>query len=294
MIMIYVGFTAVIYYVFTIQHPDGADKTPPIPPAMQCVIDLTVQFFFIYLMLWVFLTLEQFGVNLPGQDSMMNAMEAARAPVQYAPMSAILFVATRMRALQITLELRHLPRVEEVSVGDGGRAFLQRGGEDATGLQARSLGHSHCKLEGDNDAMRQEQECFVVLRHGFLILLAKLLHAEARQLYRQCAQQGCEVVLKVGPRQGRVVIWRLVEVRPRARVHFSAEYERYHFLCPVLDGAKAIARVFEMRGGYVSKHLGVVSWTTILIRSFVPEVRSLQKQFRDAAQTIAKFFHWRS
>ena len=32
-------------------------------------------------------------------------------------------------ALQITLELRHLPRIEEVSVGDGGRAFLERGGE---------------------------------------------------------------------------------------------------------------------------------------------------------------------
>merc|ERR1719380_552465 len=102
MISIYAGFTAVIYSVFTIEHPDGADKTPPISPAMQCVINLTVQFFFIYLMLWVFLTLEQFGVNLPGQGTMMNAMEAARATVQYAPMLAILFVATRMRALQIT------------------------------------------------------------------------------------------------------------------------------------------------------------------------------------------------
>jgi len=102
MISIYAGFTAVIYSVFTIEHPDGAEKTPPISPAMQCVINLTVQFFFIYLMLWVFLTLEQFGVTLPGQGTMMNAMEAARATVQYAPMLAILFVATRMRALQIT------------------------------------------------------------------------------------------------------------------------------------------------------------------------------------------------
>merc|ERR1719486_1580617 len=102
MISIYAGFTAVIYSVFTIEHPDGAEKTPPIFPAMQCVINLTVQFFFIYLMLWVFLTIEQFGVTLPGQGTMMNAMEAARATVQYAPMLAILFVATRMRALQIT------------------------------------------------------------------------------------------------------------------------------------------------------------------------------------------------
>jgi len=102
MISIYAGFTAVIYSVFTIEHPDGAEKTPPISPAMQCVINLTVQFFFIYGMLWVFLTIEQFGFTLPGQGTMMNAMEAARATVQYAPMLAILFVATRMRALQIT------------------------------------------------------------------------------------------------------------------------------------------------------------------------------------------------
>merc|ERR1719169_93724 len=53
-------------------------------------------------MMWVFITLKQFNVNLPGAGTMYNAMEASRATVQYAPMLAILFVATRMRALQIT------------------------------------------------------------------------------------------------------------------------------------------------------------------------------------------------
>merc|ERR1719169_294423 len=53
-------------------------------------------------MMWVFITLKQFNVNLPGAGTMYNAMEAARATVQYAPMLAILFVGTRMRALQIT------------------------------------------------------------------------------------------------------------------------------------------------------------------------------------------------
>jgi len=102
MICIYAGFTAVIYSIFTIEHPDGPEKTPPVSPTMQCVINLTVQFFFIYLLLWIFLTLDQFGVNLPGQTVIADAMEAARQTVQYAPMLAILFVATRMRALQIT------------------------------------------------------------------------------------------------------------------------------------------------------------------------------------------------
>merc|ERR1719207_204391 len=88
--------------VITIEHPDGPEKTPPVSPTMQCVINLTVQFFFIYLLLWIFLTLDQFGVNLTGQNVIADAMEAARQTVQYAPMLAILFVATRMRALQIT------------------------------------------------------------------------------------------------------------------------------------------------------------------------------------------------
>merc|ERR1719506_2503760 len=75
---------------------------PLISPTMQCVINLTVQFFFVYGMLWVFITLKQFKVEIPGFNTMENAMEAARATVMYCPMLAILFVGTRMRALQIT------------------------------------------------------------------------------------------------------------------------------------------------------------------------------------------------
>merc|ERR1719183_153504 len=86
MLSIYGGFIAVIYSIFTIQHPDGAEHTPPISPTMQCVINLTVQFFFVYGLLWIFITLKQFKVEIPGFNTMENAMEAARATVQYAPM----------------------------------------------------------------------------------------------------------------------------------------------------------------------------------------------------------------
>merc|ERR1719198_2908047 len=102
MLSIYGGFTAVIYSIFVLEHPDGAEHTPPISPTMQCVINLTVQFFFVYGLLWIIITLKQFNVSLPGMSQLNNAMEAARATVQYAPMLAILFVGTRMRALQIT------------------------------------------------------------------------------------------------------------------------------------------------------------------------------------------------
>merc|ERR1719387_635710 len=47
MLALYGGFTAVIVSVFTIPGKDGA-KPPPIAPSMQCVMNLTAQFFFIF------------------------------------------------------------------------------------------------------------------------------------------------------------------------------------------------------------------------------------------------------
>merc|ERR1719271_2369186 len=59
MLALYGGFTAVIVSVCVIEGKDGA-APPPVSPAMQCVMNLTVQFFFVYLMLWVSVTIKQF------------------------------------------------------------------------------------------------------------------------------------------------------------------------------------------------------------------------------------------
>merc|ERR1719482_1667777 len=100
MICIYIGFSCVIYSVFTIQHPKGDEYTPPISVTMQCVINLTFQFFFIYLMIWVCITIKEFT----GQEwaLLTNTMENLRATAAFCPMLAILFVGTRMRALFLT------------------------------------------------------------------------------------------------------------------------------------------------------------------------------------------------
>merc|ERR1719159_1085416 len=50
---IYIGFSCVIYSIFVIEHPQGPQYTPPISVTMQCVVNLTVQFFIIYILLWV-------------------------------------------------------------------------------------------------------------------------------------------------------------------------------------------------------------------------------------------------
>merc|ERR1719161_3195344 len=97
---IYVGFSCVIYSVFTIEHPQGPQYTPPISVTMKCVINLTVQFFVCYLGLWIAQTCKDFlkwELPMVGQ-----LMENAQGTIQFCPMLAILFVGTRMRALMIT------------------------------------------------------------------------------------------------------------------------------------------------------------------------------------------------
>merc|ERR1719281_785075 len=100
MFCIYVGFTCVIYSIFTIEHPQGPQYTPPISVTMQCVINLTVQFFVVYLGLWIAQTAKDFlQMELPRVSELMMD---AQATIAFCPMLAILFVGTRMRALMIT------------------------------------------------------------------------------------------------------------------------------------------------------------------------------------------------
>merc|ERR1719443_822421 len=100
MFSVYLGIAAVIWSVFAIEHPQGAQYTPPISVTMQCVINLTVQFFICYILIWVAVTVKE----LTGWEwhFITNTMENAKGTLAFCPMLAILFVGTRMRALQLT------------------------------------------------------------------------------------------------------------------------------------------------------------------------------------------------
>jgi len=100
MICIYIGFSCVIWSIFTIEHPKGPQYTPAISVTMQCVMNLTVQFFFVYGMIWACITLKEFTQF--EWALLTQTMENAKATCQLCPMLAILFVGTRMRALLIT------------------------------------------------------------------------------------------------------------------------------------------------------------------------------------------------
>merc|ERR1719217_808082 len=100
MFCIYIGFSCVIYSIFTIEHPQGPQYTPPISVTMQCVINLTVQFFTVYLGLWIAQTAKDFlKWDLP---KLTQLMQNCQLTIGFCPMLAILFVGTRMRALMIT------------------------------------------------------------------------------------------------------------------------------------------------------------------------------------------------
>jgi len=100
MLFVYAGAVAVVCSVFTIQHPDGDHLTPPLSPTMQCVLNLCFQYFLIYALLWIFVTIEDFvSIELPKSR---DAIQSAKSTVQFAPMLAVLFIGTRLRALQMT------------------------------------------------------------------------------------------------------------------------------------------------------------------------------------------------
>jgi hypothetical protein len=99
MLAVYGGFTAVIYSVCVIKNPNG--PTPMVSPAMQCVMNLTIQFFFVYLMLWVSITVKQFADLGETIDIVITTFDSARATVQFCPMLSVLFLGLRLRALQL-------------------------------------------------------------------------------------------------------------------------------------------------------------------------------------------------
>merc|ERR1719265_1313823 len=73
MLSVYACTTAVVCSVFTIQHPDGKELTPPLSPTMQCVLNLVFQYFLIYLLLWIFFTVEDLS---SGRFELTMAKEA--------------------------------------------------------------------------------------------------------------------------------------------------------------------------------------------------------------------------
>lgn len=104
MILFYGGAVIVCVAIVTFEAPAGPEHTLPVSPTVQCVMNLTAQFFFVYLMMTVMLTVSEVSNGkVPLQEyRLFAALDASKATLAIAPMLAILFVTTRMYALAIT------------------------------------------------------------------------------------------------------------------------------------------------------------------------------------------------
>merc|ERR1719230_355187 len=104
MISFYGGAVGVAYSIFTFQAPAGPEATLPVSPTVQCVVNLTCQFFFVYFMMTVMLTVSEVtGGAIPMEKwTLFAAIDSTKATLAFAPMLSILFVTTRMYALLIT------------------------------------------------------------------------------------------------------------------------------------------------------------------------------------------------
>jgi len=104
MFAFYGGVVGVIYSILVFEAPAGPDATLPVSPTVQCVINLTSQFFFVYAVLIVCVTVNEVsGGRLPLQSyRFYAAVDSSKATLAFAPMLSILFVTTRMYALLIT------------------------------------------------------------------------------------------------------------------------------------------------------------------------------------------------
>jgi len=104
MLGFYGGAVGVIYSIFTFEAPAGPEHTLPVSPTVQCVVNLTCQFFFVYLMITIMSTVSEVsgGAIQMNQSRLFRAVDSARSTLTFAPMLSILFVTTRMYALLIT------------------------------------------------------------------------------------------------------------------------------------------------------------------------------------------------
>jgi len=103
MLCFYGGAAGVSISVFIFESP-GPMATSPMSTAVQCVVNLTCVFFFVYFVMTVMLTLSEVtGGAIPIEKwTLFSAIESARSTLASAPMLAIMFLTVEMYALSIT------------------------------------------------------------------------------------------------------------------------------------------------------------------------------------------------
>merc|ERR1719240_1825099 len=100
---LYVGFAAVCVGVFLFKPPAGVwdGPIPPVSPAVACTMILSVTFFMVYFLVAVSRTYSQSAGGQLFTSNFEQVMLRAADTLAMAPMLCVLFLAARMRALQM-------------------------------------------------------------------------------------------------------------------------------------------------------------------------------------------------
>merc|ERR1719218_390095 len=103
MLGMYGGFTTVCVGAFLMEpakalFPAGP---PPVSPAVQCTMNLSTQYFAVYLCIALIKTYHEFNPKTKGSEKLEGTLIMAQNTVNFAPMLCILFIGARMRALSM-------------------------------------------------------------------------------------------------------------------------------------------------------------------------------------------------
>lgn len=124
---VYGGACVVVLSIYIMAAPKG-EQTPPISAATSCIINLTTMYFAVYTALYIAQTgMECFRDNA-GAKRLVTVFDAGQRTVMFAPMLCVLFIAARMRALQLTRTVNG-----KVPPGAGPQPWVQQAMYLATG-----------------------------------------------------------------------------------------------------------------------------------------------------------------
>merc|ERR1719262_1417555 len=100
---LYVGFGAVCVGVFLFKPPPGVwdGPIPPVSPAVACTMILSCTFFLVYFLVAISRTYSQYAGGQLFTSNFETVMLRAADTLAMAPMLCVLFLAARMRALQM-------------------------------------------------------------------------------------------------------------------------------------------------------------------------------------------------
>lgn len=102
MLCVHGGAAGVIISIIAFESP-GPVATMPASPSLQCIVNLTGPFFFVYFLMTLMLTASELnGGTMPMERwRIFSAVEAARSTSALAPVLSLLFIATRLLGVQL-------------------------------------------------------------------------------------------------------------------------------------------------------------------------------------------------